>query len=281
MRYVLLTVPAVAFLAIALTAQVRYTGAEFEDYYRWFHQYSQTADFYTEGATLYVFTDQAPLHQRASAQAPTLLRLQLAQSLTNHVIAVEDMTESTLRGYSEAWFRVSACSPEGESITGYVWGGHLAKAWRHLPTGLPGQPDMVMLGLTQDERQRPEDIRACVRLLRQGQVLQSTDLPKLCVFEECGSSTLLRVLFPGAQEGVSPMIIEVSVLTSSCDTGVDKSLVAWDGHSLERVYQAEYVTGYTYHNRPLNWGETRICRYDGEDGDFNPVWACQDVVVSP
>jgi hypothetical protein len=283
MRYLLLTTAAVALLAIALSAQVRYTGTEFEDYYRWFHQHSQTADFFTEGTTLYLFADQAPLRQRASEQAPVLMQLQLAQPLTNQAIAVEDLTESTLRGYPEAWFRVTACSPDGEPVTGYVWGGHLAKAWRHLPPDLPGHPDMALLGLTLDERQRPEDIRASVRLLREGKVLAETEIPQLCVFEACGSSTLLRVLLPPAYptEKVTPLIVEVSVLTSGCDTGVDKSLVAWDGQSLERIYQAEYTTGYIYHSRALNWGDTRICRYSHEDGSFNTVWDCRDVVVSP
>jgi hypothetical protein len=273
-----------AFLSLGtLTAQVRYTGTEFEAYYRWFHQYSQTADFYTEGATLYVFAEQAPLRQAASEHAPTLLKLDLAQSLTNHAIAEEDLTESTLNGYPEAWFLVTACSPAGEPVTGYVWGGHLAKAWRHLPADLPGTPDMVLLGLTQAERQRPEDIRASLRLLQQGTILQEVELPKICVFEACGSSTLLRMFLPPASEtpAVAPVLFEVSILTSGCNTGIDKAFVAWDGQSLERIYQAEYVTGYTYHSRAMNWSETRICRYSDEDEAFNPVWSCRDIVVAP
>lgn len=282
MRHLLLTTPAVALLTYALTAQVRYTGTEFESYYRWFHQYSQTADFFTDGATLYTFIDSAPLRSQAAPTARVLTRLSAAQPLTNHAIPVGATIESTINGFPEMWFRVTACGDTGEPVTGYVWGGHLAKGWRYLPASAPGQADLAMLGLVQDERRRPEDIRASLRLLRGGEVLQEIELPKLCVFEACGSSTLLRALkLPQQASTTNPLLLEISVLTSGCYTGVDKSLVLWNGETLEHIHQAEYVTGHTYMSRSVSWSETQVCRYSHEDVRYNPVWDCETIAARP
>ena len=103
----------------------------------------------------------------------------------------------------------------------------------------------------------------------------------MCVFEECESSTLLRILTPTGSTS-SSLVLETSVLTVGCMTGVDKAFVSWDGQNLQCIYQAEFTTGHQYANRSFylpagNSSQTQVCMYSHEDQDFNPVWRCETV----
>ena len=84
--------------ALHTDAQVRYSGEEYRDYYQWFHQYSQTPDFYQDGTTLVTFVDQAPLYTKPSNQSKLQAQLPLGKEVTNLVIPVENVTISQKNG---------------------------------------------------------------------------------------------------------------------------------------------------------------------------------------
>lgn len=279
MRTILLTIASLAIFSPILPAQTHYSGEEFRDYYDWFHQYSQTADQFIDGSTLYTFTEGAKVYRQASAKAQLVAQLPLAHPVTNIFIAVEDVQMATINGYTDQWLLIKGCDQAGRPFQGYIWGGHLAKGWRFYDVNQDEQPDMVLMGLSQQERQSPEDIQAELRLVSGGQLIQHIRIPKMCVFEECGSSTLLRVL--ESPYASSTLVFEMSVLTSGCLTGLDKAFVSWDGRNLECIYQAEYLSGEQYANRglylPISSTQTQVCYYSHEDAAYSPVWNCETI----
>ncbi|RME95211.1 MAG: hypothetical protein D6772_13490 [Bacteroidetes bacterium] len=258
-----------------LCAQVRYTGEAFRDYYQWFHRYSQTADFYVDRSQLYTFSANTNIYQSTSFASPTIVQLPAGYALHNQVRAVSDKVESVRGGYGEAWYAVSG-TYQGKSFRGYVWGGDLAKAWRE--TQLPGLPGhtQVLLGLSPKARRDASDLRACLRLVRNGHIEQEIDIPGACVFEDCAASTLLRVLnIPAAPNKV----FEVSILTSGCLTGLDKFYINWDGQQLQLFYQGEWTTGTIVRNNPVylqrGQAHTQLCYFEREDINYNPIWKCE------
>lgn len=264
-------------ISYSLLAQVRYTGEELRDYYQWFHRYSQTADFYVDDSQLYTFQPGTTVHQRASFDSPAVAELPVGHALRNQLLPLNAKVESERGGYGEAWFAVSG-TYHGETFRGYVWGGDLAKAWRTTSlVGLPGSTQ-VLLGLSPRPRKEASDLRACLRLVSKGTIQAEIDLSGICVFEDCGASTLLRVLdVPAAANKV----FEVSVLTAGCLTGLDKSYVSWDGHQLQLFYQGEWSTGTTALNNPVYLqrgpANTQVCYFSREDINYNPIWKCESM----
>lgn len=261
---------------VCTTAQVRYTGEEFRDYYQWFHQYSQSPDFYQDGSTLITFIEDTPLRSNPSDHSALQLRLPLGKAVTNVAIPVESAVISAKNGYTDQWFLVETCTADRNVIRGYIWGGHLAKSWRYLPDSYEDTQSLVAFGLANQHRQRPEDIKASLKIIRNGVQQAEVILNGFCLFEECGASSLLRV-FDFAKEA-SLWMFEASTFTTGCLTGVDKALVSWDGQEMQLVYQAEYTTGHAYASYPFylrSEAQTQICYYASENEDFDPVWTCR------
>ncbi|MEL6972505.1 MAG: hypothetical protein AAFO02_20230 [Bacteroidota bacterium] len=260
-------------------AQVRYTGEEYRDYYQWFHEFSQTPDFYKDGTTLLTFIEDTPLYKTPSPKGQPEMRLPLGKVVTNIAIPVEEVEFTVVNGYSDQWFLVETCSPTRNVVQGYVWGGHLAKSWRFFQA--PDQPqhsNLIALGLASDVRQRPEDIKASLKVINKGYKEAEVILDGFCLFEDCASSSLLRTFDYSDR---APMwIFEASAFTTGCLTGVDKALVSWNGEEMRLVYQAEYTTGHTYASHPFYLkGEatTQICHYQSENEQYDPVWACRTI----
>ncbi len=281
MHTTLATATALFFSALTLQGQVRYTGDEFRSYYDWFHQYSQTAEQFTNGATLYTFTEGTTIYSSASAQASVLTQLPIAHPITNRLQADETPRKGTINGYTDNWLPVDGCDANGNNFQGYVWGGQLAKGWRAYDIDRDGQQDMILFGLNQETRTAPEDLRAEIRLVTNGSLLAQTTLTGMCVFDECDASTLLRILTPTANSTATDLVLEASVLTVGCMTGVDKAFVHWNGQRLECIYQAEYTTGHQYASRsfylPADNDQTQVCMFSSEDTSYNPVWRCETI----
>lgn len=259
-----------------LLAQVRYTGEEYRDYYEWFHQYSQTPDFYLDGTQLVSFVENTPVKQSPQSKSTTLGTLRLGQVVTNFSIPVDKVVFSEHHGYREQWFRVEACSPDGNVFNGYVWGGYLAKSWQYFDLQGDGTKELIALGLSTNQRQAPEDTRAALKIIENGKLIQALELEGICLFEDCGASSLLRV-FDFNTSGKT-IVFESSVFTAGCLTGIDKALVAWDGQQLLLIHRGEYTTGQTYASNPLflrQATQTQICYYKDENQTYDPVWNCR------
>mgnify|MGYP000249883894 CR=1 FL=1 len=266
------------------SAQVQYTGEEYRDYYDWFHQYSQTPDFYLDGTTLITFQDNVPLRTAPSVDSKTQVNLPIGKAVTNIYVPVEDAVFSMQNGYLDQWFHVETCSANRNVVEGYVWGGHLAKSWNYFQAPGDKEPSLLALGLSDENRQQPEDIKASLKIIRNGEQAQALTLKGICLFEQCAASSLLRVF--DLSEKAPQWIFEASIFSTGCLTGVDKALISWDGNEMHLVHQAEYTTGHTYTSNPFyirNSEQTQICYYQNENEAYEPVWACRtlDTVVAP
>lgn len=264
------------FIGPSAFSQVRYTGEDYRDYYEWFHEYSQTPDFYTEGSQLIAFVDQASVRKSPSENSKKLGTLKLGQAVTNIIISVEDAVFSVQQGYREQWFHIEACNVDGNVYTGYVWGGHLAKSWQYFDLENNGRKALIALGLSDQQRQAPEDIRASLKIIKDGRLASALELDGICLFEDCGASSLLRVF--DFKKTHQTIVFEASIFTTGCLTGIDKALIAWDGLQMQLIHQAEYTTGQTYANNPLylrQATQTQVCYYKDENSTYDPVWNCR------
>lgn len=265
-------------MSFMLSGQVRYTGEMYRDYYQWFHQYSQTADFYLDGTELISFVDDASVHSQPSAHSSQLATLQLGQGVTNIAVPVAKTVFSSQNGYREQWFQVAVCQPDGNLQKGYIWGGYLAKSWRFFDVDADGQQELIALGLSQDVRQQPQSIQAELKIIKASKEIAKLVLESFCLFEDCGSSSLLRIF--DFRQSSGKTVFEASTFTTGCLTGIDKALIAWDGKQFQLVYQAEYTTGHIYASHPLylrHAAQTQICYYDKENAQYDPIWSCQTV----
>jgi hypothetical protein len=120
-----------------------------------------------------------------------------------------------------------------------------------------------------------------LRIVSNQRLLHRQAIEKMCLFRECYSDALLRVLPDHPRPG--QLLFEATSVISNCEgSSIDKAIIAWTGNGLRTVYHAEYVTGHTYSQQPLqliNSSEAvpLECRYQGEDSSFNPIWSCRPV----
>jgi hypothetical protein len=276
-------------MALFLTgnAQQRFIAADYTRYFDWFHEHAQTELFYTHQASLFIFEYQTPLMQEPCNDSKVLDYLSIGQEVTNLTASSlkNALQEDQIKGYDDLWYPVRTISSRGEPIQGYVWGAHLAKGWRHFDLEQDGQSEFIMLGVSSRPRTTPENIQAEIRILQGAQLLAQVQVPGLCVFEECASSVLLRIIPDQPQAG--RQIIETSTLTIGCEVSIEKNYFYWDGVQLKRVMHGELafqpfqeMDPFISEQKLKEDGQYEIieCTYLGEDPDFLPIWKCEKIM---
>lgn len=257
--------------------QVRFVNADDADFYEWFHSRSQIADLYAPGTNLIVFADEAPVFSSATASSETVARLTLGAVVRNESDYRDQLfiPQAEVNGYLDNWYEVSGRDDAGKTFRGYIWGGYLAKGWRNASLTGAQRDDLILLGVSQKKRTSFTDISAEIRVLQGRQLIAKTLIPGLCVFEECQSTPLLRAI-PGPVAG--QLMIEASTMTVGCLSGTERAFLYWDGSKLQCAYHAEYTVNRQYVNKSFqvrNGGTAMVCRYNGIDRNFEPVWDCK------
>jgi hypothetical protein len=261
----------------AAPAQQHLVSKDLGPYYDWFHARSQTEKLYTNQSTLYIFSNDAGLHQGPCKTSEKIHQLSQGEQVYN--IAYTDeyyLPEDEINGYHDIWYHVTASDKNGKSVSGYVWGGDIAKGWRTIDISGDGKAEFLMLGVSSKERKELKDINAEIRILSDGELIALKTVPGLCVFEECDASALLRVY--RTQQGFT--IVETSTLTMGCWAGLEKAFHYWDGKYLQRVYHAEYLTATEFTNESfvVNYSSgTQLCQYSHEGSNFTPLWSCKKI----
>lgn len=265
--------------------QTRTIGGEWEAYFDWFHRQSQVEQLYSGGATLYTFGDKVAVHSGAGRQSKIVATLGNGHALNNIGYAPEaDLPTEEINGYGDFWYHVKGRDTAGKAFQGYVWGGYVAKGWRKADLTGDGKTEFILLGVSSKPRKNLTDIRAELRILKQGQLLYRTDVPGLCLFEDCGSSPLLRILnVPAANNA---LVVEASTMTIGCWAGIEKTYFYWNGSALELVCHTELISGKVLANHPFslkdkNGAEVMTCRYVREGEDYNPLWDCRGMKARP
>lgn len=262
------------FAAQAIPAQERFVSHDLEDYYDWFHEQSQVAEHYEPNTTLYTFTADTKVHEGPCRDAEVLTTLPLASPVTN--LSYDDdyfLPEDEVNGYGDFWYQVTGRDGSGQAFEGYIWGADIAKSYYRTDLNDDHTPEYLLLGISTHERKKPRDINGELRLVQDGQLLTASTVPGLCLFEDCASSSLLRVL--DTPQGFP--VIEASTMTVGCWAGIEKAFYFYDGANFSRVYQAEYTTDHEIASESfiVNQGASaQVCQYSHEGKDYAPVWKC-------
>ena len=277
MRTVLLTLVVAGATLHAPSAQVRYSERDFQDYYRWFQSVSPTDAQQRKGAQLLIFSPATPLRSAPFQTAGSLAYLPIGGTVTNLVGHPFDAFKDEINGYSDRWFRVGTRIEGAGWVEGYVWGADIARAWTRAAL-FPGEaPALAMLGIGGDPIRHVSEMQGEVRIVHDQTLIQRIRIEKMCLFSECDSDALLRVLPDQPRPG--QLLFEATSLISNCSgSSIEKAFFVWTGGGLRSIYHAEYTTGYTFSHTPLRVenekNEPLECRYLGEDQSFNPIWAC-------
>jgi hypothetical protein len=256
-------------------AQERFVSHSLEGYYDWFHEQSQVADHYESNTTLYTFTADARVHEGPCRGAQVVTALPIATPVNN--LSYNDdyyLPEDEINGYGDFWYQVTGRDAEGKPFKGYIWGADIAKSYYRTDLNNDRKADYLLLGISTQERTNIRDLKAEIRLVQNGQLLTACTVPGLCVFEDCASSSLVRVI--DTEQGF-PMI-EASTMTVGCWAGIEKAFYYYDGANLSRVYHAEYTTDHEIASESfiVNKGTTaQVCEYSHEGENYTPVWKCK------
>ncbi len=280
MRTLLMTFTLISFQSLGYS-QERLIGADYNAYYDWFNKYSQTAKQYEKGSTLYVFGHDIKIYQGPCEDAKVVTKVEMGQTVKNLLNYTEAMhvPEDEINGYGDIWYQVGGRDRNGKRFSGYLWGGHIAKAWVYHDFTGDQRKELVMLGLSPAPKQHVSDIKAEIRIMQNGSLLYQKTVPGLCVFEDCGSNVLLRVIPNAPVQG--SFMLEASTMTVSCFAGIEKAFYNWDGQRLNLAYHAEYTTKHQFANQPFRLeaanGSVQVCRYSQEGNDFTPEWSCKEI----
>lgn len=260
------------------TAQTRFVEEDYTRYFNWHNDHSQIEQLYSPGSELYIFGNDVRLYSLPDQHSKVTARLPDGQQVLNRsdYRKATYIPDDVMNGYQDIWFKVS--TPSG--VTGYVFGAQLAKGWRWADLNGDQEPELIMLGVSPVPRRSFGDIRAEIRILQGQALMYNTSVPGLCVFEECESSPMLRILkdhpYPNA------IMIEASTMTVGCLTGIERAFFYWNGHQLENVFHAEYTVDLEYERHTFKVKDpaavrTMVCSYKNQDRSFNPVWECKEV----
>lgn len=270
-----------AFLASSTwgtIAQTRFVGEDYTRYFNWHNEHSQIEKLYSPGSELYVFGDGARIYRQPDQNSQVLAQLQDGEKVVSRsdYRRAMQIPNSELNGYRDIWYKVA----NSQGVYGYVFGGHLAKGWRWADLNGDGTKELIMLGVSPIPRKAYNDIRAELRILSGQELLYNTTIAGLCVFEECDSSPMLRVLNNQPYQGA--IMIEASTMTVGCYTGIERAFFYWNGRQLQSVFHAEYTVDLEYERQPFQVQDpqavrTMMCSYKNQDQSFNPVWDCKEV----
>lgn len=280
MRTILLSSILIATSSPMILAQNKLVGAEFEAYYDWFNERSQTDNLYTNGAMLYVFGQETQARVGPCITAETVAQLPIGKSVYNIVNDEFFFPEDKINGYEDIWYHVRWRKANGKHQYGYIWGADIAKSWTQEDLNGDHNKELLLLGISSQERKEPKDINAEIKILTTDKTVYQVTVPGLCVFEDCASNSMIRVLNENPQNGL--VIVEASTMTVSCWAGIEKAFFFWNGASLEHVYQAEYTTQTQFTNKEFvvssetdQGVEVKMCSYSHEDKSYNPIWKCK------
>lgn len=280
MKMLFFTLATFTFMSASIP-QTRKVSGNWEAYYDWFHRQSQVSKLYTDGSTLYTFGGKVAVHTSASSKSKTLTTLGNGHALHNIGYAKEAMLPTEeINGYGDFWYHVKGEDAAGKAFQGYIWGGNIAKGWRKADITGDGKAEFVLLGVSSKPRKNLTDINAEIRILQDGRLLHRTEVPGLCLFEDCGSSGLLRIMnVPSANNAI---VMEASTMTIGCWAGIEKTYFYWNGEALQLICHTELISGKILSSKPFvlkdkSGKELMTCRYVREGEDYNPLWDCKSL----
>jgi len=288
MRNILSTSSFLLLTSLAAQAQPRLVAQDFSHYFEWFNDQTSTQSLYTHKSNLYIFGELVNVRTSPTTQSEKVTQLKMGTLVSNIAYAEETpIPEDEINGYADIWYHISGQDHKGINFEGYVWGGLIAKAWCHYDLDGNGTKELILLGVSDKKRVHLSDINASLRVVNQNKLVHQYEVPGLCVFEECASTALVRVLKDPQLEGWP--IIETSTITMGCSAGIEKSFHLWNGASIFEVFHAELTTPHIFTNKTFTVIskpkaaekniKVKLCEFSHQDHTFNPVWKCKTIKV--
>ena len=253
-------------------------------FYDWFQDQSNASELYTDNSTLYTFASQTPVFSEPCEETRPITVLTQGEPVRNKAYPIEVFIPTAeINGYHDIWYQIILEEDSGKKSTGYIWGGHIAKAWFQTDVNRDGTDEFILFGLSEKPRDKEHDIRATIKVLQSDSLLSVTEMPGMCVYEECTSDVLLRA-FIDPTHGIP--ILEASTLSIGCMATIERSFLIWKGEQLECIYYGEFTTGNTYQQSDFAFRSSankvaQIYRFGGIDSAFNPTWKCIDRKLRP
>jgi hypothetical protein len=206
------------------------------------------------GTTVPLFADQVNLRAGLGTGTAVLATLPMG---TEVKILARDETTSTIREYTQSWYRVAAPvggqvalgpgfraveprvlqgSP-GKTKEGWIWGGFLAIAWGSCADGT------LLIGITGQPKDRP--LAGEARLRKDGRVVASSPVP--IINTPMGGADRLDYTVRIAPRAIPSLprfrtVWEVGFIYEACGYTNGEALVFWDGQRLTAGPVAEDVS---------------------------------------
>jgi hypothetical protein len=269
MKSFLSTCLLVLLIAQAGQSQLRYSTEKYQSYLKWFNYHTAI-----KADRLISFLDNVPVYERPDTRSKLISNLVLGEAVIAAVTPDEVTITEVINGFRDSWVKINICDAKGIYQQAYVWRGHLAKNWQYYDIDQDGLLELIALGTTTNHRRGNDHIAAELRVIKGKELISSVQLPGFCLFEDCQSNSILRLLKVGTQLKV----LEASVFTKGALSGIDKALIIWENNHLRLIHRAEFITGHTYQNDPFYYqhnNTVRVCHYQGENDSFDPVWNCK------
>lgn len=278
MRKVLSITVIIASFSISSPAQASFDK---DDYYQWFSKQSQTEQLFQDNTSLYIFGNNVKVQQSPFATARTITRLDMGHSVTNIAYDETYVPEDEINGYGDIWYHVKGTDAYGKAFTGFIWGANIAKAWIKTDVDNDRKKEFILLGISSQTRQSPSDIKAELRMIKDGKNVFQQTVPGLCLFKDCATSSLLRFIKDDQKEGMQ--ILEATTMAIGCDEGIEKMLMIWNGLEFETVFHSEMTSNTEFVNKEFIYtGKNKqqqtvvqVCQYSHNDKNYNPVWSCK------
>lgn len=268
-----------------LSAQNKPAPTNYEDYYEWFNEQSQTTKLYQNNTTLYIFGNAVNVREAPCLESEVLTQLSIGQKVKNIAYPEYYLPEDEINGYGDIWYHVKGKDKHGKTFNGYVWGALIAKSWKAIDIDNDKKEEFLMLGISSKKRSKPTDINAEIRMIKDGIVSFRQTIPGLCLFEDCASSALIRTVKTPGRTGYA--IIEASTMTIGCTAGIEKALMVWNGLEFDLVFHNEVLSQTTFVNKEFVYTSTeenqttpiQLCKFGYEDQSYNPIWICEPIPI--
>ncbi len=254
---------------------------DYSRFYDWFHHRAQANALYCDQSVLLIFNEGTKVMSQPSWKSPVAAQLPAASTVINLAYPEGYIPQSTRNGYSDIWHKVKGKTAGGKLFAGYVWGGDIAKGWRKSDLDGDGALETVALGLSATPRAEMTDIRAELRVIKNGKLLARKEIKGLCLFADCDTSPLLRIisdpLHPEAR------FFEASTLFEGCETGIERAFFLWDGAGIQPIYHAEFLTKTVFYKGKASLKAEgsdvllRTCRFSHINAAFEPVWIWEEL----
>jgi hypothetical protein len=191
-----------------------------------------------EGNQVVVFGNDPAIYEK-----PLINSKVLFEPVPGTVLKLIDIAPGSMEfnGYTEGWYKVSYKEKDKALISGYIWGGSLAKAYVMGDFDNDGQKETVVMGAKYVKSEAGKK-NAKLRYIKNGiakNVLLFAPLGSYYTDERMFNENGIKAEMTDSK-GFSPPIklFKIEFSAESCDHAYGDMYFLWDGKSLQKAFEA-------------------------------------------